>query len=141
MGIVHARDHSLEELSKDVAKSLFGMDSRASEVVTGTNTLTIDLGNTEGNIVRIDMDKVPSTNPVNIRATIRGSIGTDEQLLKGIASEAGQALKNIRDTGANLNGCIGSDESYILVKSSKDFGSIEAKIRDGFVNVQFDNLT
>ncbi len=141
MGIVQAKDRALEDLAGEVAKGLFGSDSRSSAIISGTNTLTLDLGNTEGNIVRIDMDRVQSDNPVNIRATIRGSIGSDEQLQKEIATEAGQALRNIRDTGANINGCIGSDSSYLLIKSNKDLGKVEAKIKDGFLNVQYDNET
>jgi len=83
------------------------------------------------------MDKVPADNPVSIRATIRGSIGTDQALQKEIAAEAGQALKDLRDTGANTNGCIGADESYMLLKSTKDLGKIEVLVKDKIVNVQY----
>ncbi|MEK6957840.1 MAG: hypothetical protein AABW99_02585, partial [archaeon] len=119
LGVVQARDEKLDGLAKDVAKTLFGSDQRATQSVSGSNTLKLDFGNEEGYIVRVEMDKVISENPVTISAYIKESIGSDDQLQKDIAKEAGQAIKDLRDNV--VEGCISQDESYMLLKSTSSF--------------------
>ncbi|HLC79063.1 MAG TPA: hypothetical protein VJG83_01410 [archaeon] len=136
-GMVEPKDASLETLAKDSAKSLFGSEQRAIQGSIGTNTLTLDLAPTEGYIVRVEMDKVQSDNPVNVKGFVRQSLGADEQLQKDILSEATQALRDLRESAGNIEGCIGDDESYMLLKSSKDLGKIALETKEP-IPVQFE---
>ncbi len=138
MGVVQAQDQSLEPLAADVAKGLFGSDQRSVTGDFSTNTLLLNLGSTEGYITRLEMDKTASDGPVKVRALIRESLDAENKLQKEIAAESGQALKNLKDLA--LNGCIGEDESYMLIKSAKDLGRANIVVKDK-LNVQYNAET
>jgi hypothetical protein len=125
LGVVNSRDSSLEELSKEIAKSLFGSDQRATQSEASTNNLKLDLSNESDYIVKIRMPPASPNNPVTVEAFIKESIGGDEKLQKEIVKEAAQAIKNLRENV--INGCIGVDESYLKIKATKDIGLIEVK--------------
>ncbi|HZX34617.1 MAG TPA: hypothetical protein VFF09_04515, partial [archaeon] len=109
IGVVEAKDSALEDLSKDVAKTLLETDKRAVEGAVSANKLTLDLGNNEGYIVKVEMDKVATENPLNMRAFVRENV---------------------------VEGCIGEDESYFLLKSSKDISKIALNVK-GDIPVQY----
>jgi len=136
MGVVDPKDSALEQLSGEVAKTLFGTESRAVQGSISTNTLSIDLGSTEGYIVRLEMDKVPSDNPVTIRALIRDSVGAEKQLQREIVKDAASSIRNLRDNV--VEGCIGADESYMLLKSSSALGKPQLLPIKEKIPVQFE---
>ncbi len=134
MSVVEPKDKSLEELSVDVAKTLFGNEQRVVEGSIGTNALSFDLGSSSGYVVRVEMVKAASESPVSINALVRQSIGADEKLQKEIVKDAGQAIKGLRENV--VDGCIGADESYMLLKTKNDSGTLEVNVK-GNVPVQF----
>ncbi len=139
LGVVETKEKALGDISKDVAKTIFGSDQRSVSGSQGSNVLSLSLGADQGYLVRIDMDKVESESPVTVRAHIREAVGTDEKLQGQIAKEAGQIIKNLRDN--QIEGCIGSDESYLLLKSSKgDFGTVRLDAK-GEIPVQYKNAS
>jgi len=137
LGMVQAEDASLEEVSKDVAKKLFGSEDRASKSIGSTNTLKLSYDTQPGYLVKVEMDKVASSNPVTINAYIREAIGTEETLQSEIAKEAADAIAGLKNNA--IDGCISEDESYFQLKSKKDLGSIELKV-DGEIPVLYKSV-
>lgn len=125
IGVVNSRDISLDDLSKDVAKRLFGSEQRITQTESGKNNLKLDLTNDEGYLVKIKMGVISPQNPGTVSAFVKESLDKDEKLQKEIAKEAGQVIADLREN--HIAGCIGRDESYALLKSAKAFGEISAK--------------
>ncbi|MEM4630846.1 MAG: carboxypeptidase-like regulatory domain-containing protein, partial [Candidatus Diapherotrites archaeon] len=135
--ITMPRDSSLEELSKEVAKNLFGSDQRYSQSETGFNTLKLDLTQEDGFIVKLKPEPINPNNPAIITALIKESLGKDDKLQQEITKEATQLIKEFRE---NQVSCISQDESYALLKTTKELGQIEATPKDT-IKVQFGQAT
>ncbi|PIN84728.1 MAG: hypothetical protein COV47_05885, partial [Candidatus Diapherotrites archaeon CG11_big_fil_rev_8_21_14_0_20_37_9] len=123
-GVVAPGDKALDDVAKDAAKTLFGSENRLAANSAGTNQLRLQLGNDPGYIVKVEMDKVPSNTPYSITAYIKESIGADSKLKGEIAKEAAQAIKELKENV--IDGCIGEDESYFLLKNAGEIGTLDA---------------
>ena len=135
IGVVESDQEALNDIAKDAAKTLFGSEERAAQNVSGSNKLKLDFGNDESYVVKVEMDKIPSENPMAINAYIKEAIEVDDALQKEIAKEAAQALKDLKENV--IDGCISEDESYLLLKSTKEISKINAQGK-GTIKVQFD---
>ncbi|VVB99259.1 Carboxypeptidase regulatory-like domain protein [uncultured archaeon] len=119
LGVAEAKDKALEDVSTDVAKTIFGSDKRAVTGDIAANKLALRLGKSEGYLVKIELEKgISQDNPVTVNAFVRESIDKEGKEQKDLAKSAGQAIKGLREN--SFEGCIGRDESYLMLKSAKD---------------------
>ena len=126
-GAVESVDDKLFPISQEVAEKLFGSKERASKSVSGTNKIELSYGETDKYIVRVEMDKTAGTAPVTIRAVIKEGLGGDEKFQSDIAKEAASAIADLRNNV--VAGCIGDDESYVLLKSLDSKGKPDFEVR------------
>ncbi len=136
LGVVEAKDRALEDVSKDIAKTILGSDKRSIQGAQGSNVLSLHLGSEQSYLVRIEMEKVESESPVALKGFIRDAVGTDEKLQAQIAKNASQAIGELRNN--SIDGCIGEDESYLLLKGTSDIGRFGIEVK-GQIPVQYNN--
>ena len=112
----------LEGLGKEVATGMFGNEARFVQNATTSNRLNLQIGETTGYLVKVDIEKTGEGAKKTVKAFIQDA-GTNAEKQGKVAKEAAQAIIGLRNNA--IDGCISANDDYALLKSAAEVGELE----------------
>ncbi|MFH1751639.1 MAG: transglycosylase SLT domain-containing protein [archaeon] len=99
------------DIAEEMSKALFGGQNRITQNAA-TNKITVDREEFNG-IVKLTL--INETGKYkNVRASVNNSMEEKTRAIK-----AGEAISSLINQSANLQACIASDESYLIIQSTE----------------------